>query len=107
MEKTLKQVTTYIVDGREFCICYTSMGEQRGFWGFENGVTIVDGVIVKEVNGVAGFHSKKLADCLERIRMTVNYETYKSEGIDPSVAFLMACGGLTREEAEEAARNPA
>ena len=102
MKTEMKKVTTYIENGREFIICKCSEGTKRdGYWAFENGKTIVNGVITTSVNGIAGFHSETLAETISRLSSSIKVDALEEAGIDRMVAVLSVMQNISIEEAQK------
>ena len=90
----MTKVTTYIEGGREFLICKCDDGTERnGYWAFEDKDIGPDGKLLKQFNGISGFHSQTVAECIGMVSTTIKVDALVAGGMDRmEAAVKVVCG---------------
>lgn len=90
----MKRITTYIELGRTFEICkMTGAGERDGYWAFEDKYIDENGRLAKQFNGISGFHSETLKECIKRVSDQIKIDALVEAGMDVTEAAIkVICG---------------
>lgn len=90
----MNKVTEYIEAGRCFTICKADgMGDADGYWAFEDKDIDSDGRLMKQFNGISGFHTDSLKETIERVSQSIKVDALVAAGMDRmAAAILVVCG---------------
>ena len=90
----MKQITEYIEGGRTFVICKAEgMGDADGYWAFEAKNIDDAGKLVKQFNGISGFHTESLEETIMRVSQSIKVDALVEAGMDRmQAAIKVICG---------------
>ena len=86
----MKQVTTYMENGRTFYICKaTNQGDANGYWAFEDkDVDSKSGELMKQFNGISGHHSETMKETIMKVSGMIKVDALVEAGWDRMEAAI-------------------
>lgn len=91
LARTMRRITTYIEGDRSFIIfeCIDD-NDAKGFWAIEDKY-IVDGHLVKELNGITGFLNKTCRETIAAVSRQIKIDALVASGMDLMQAAIQVC----------------
>ena len=94
-------------DGKHYIIFETLLEGKRRYGVIDHDNVDKNGKLIKEVNGIQMLLSDTVSELIERVGYRARTNQLVAQGIDRTVAAIMAVTKMSREEAEKAVHGAA